>query len=351
MGGDMGLTSSEIWQHLNGLTKPPRSLGRLEELAARLCVIQQTLSPQTSPRGLVIFAGDHGVASSGVTIWPSSVTNLMLVNMCQGTAASTVLARQSQTNVVLVNVGTIDDPITQPPNDVLGIRYRNRRVRPGTRNLADQPALNIEEFRQTWAVGEEEADAASQHGLKVVMAGEMGIGNTTAASCLAMLLADVPLENAVGPGAGANETSLARKRTVVSQAVARAREMWPHDPIAAIASVAGLEIVAMAGFFAEAHRRGLTIILDGAIASSAALIAESQLPGVSKSMIAAHLSSEPAHRAVLEKLGLVAFLDWSMRLGEGTGALLLLPLLDAASAMVSRMATLESFGISPKVQP
>ena len=345
----MGLSSGDIRQHLNGLTKPPGSLGRLEELAARLCDIQQTLSPQTSPRRLVIFAGDHGVASTGVTVWPSTVTNLMLINMCQGGAASTVLARQSGTEMVLVNVGSIDDPITEPPLADSGIRYRSQRVCNGTRNLAIEPALAAEEFWLAWSIGEDEARSAADDRVKIVLAGEMGIGNTTPASCLAMLLADVPLERAVGQGAGANETSLNVKRNAVEQAVNRARTLWNNDPVAAIASVAGLEIVAMAGFFVEAHRRGLTILLDGAVASSAALIAEYQSPGVSRSMIAAHLSTEPAHRAVLEKLNLTPFLDWSLRLGEGTGALLLLPLLDAAAVMVSRMATLESFGISPRV--
>lgn len=346
----MSLSSSDIWQHLNGLTKPPGSLGRLEELAARLCEIQQTLSPQTAPRRLVIFAGDHGVASAGVTVWPAAVTNLMLVNMCQGGAASTVQAAQSGTDVVLVNVGTIEDPITTPPAENTGIRYHSRRVCNGTRNLVVAPALTVEEFRQAWMVGEDEARSAAEAQVKVVIAGEMGIGNTTPASCLAMLLAQVPLAAAVGQGAGATEASLGQKRNAVEQAVTRAREMWDRDPVAAIASVAGLEIVAMAGFFVAAQRHGLTIILDGAVASSAALIAEYQSPGVSRSMIAAHLSTEPAHRAVLEHLKLTPFLDWNMRLGEGTGALLLLPLLDAASAMISRMATLESFGIRPQVK-
>lgn len=345
----MSLTSSDIWQHLNGLTKPPGSLGRLEDLAARLCEIQQSLSPQISPRRLVIFAGDHGVVSSGVSVWPSSVTNLMLINMCQEGAASTVLAAQSGTDVVVVNVGTIDDPITEPPRG--RIRYQSRRVCHGTRNLAVEPAMSVDEFQQAWLIGEDEARSAAADRVKIVLAGEMGIGNTTPASCLAMLLADVPLESAVGQGAGVNDTSLNVKRTVVDQAVGRARALWSQDPIAAIASVAGLEIVAMAGFFAEAPRHGQTILLDGAVASAAALIAEYRLPGVSRSMIAAHLSTEPAHRAVLDKLNLTPFLDWNLRLGEGTGALLLLPLLDAAAVMISRMATLESFGIRPRVNP
>lgn len=345
----MSISLEDIWRHLDGLTKPPRSLGRLEELAARLCWVQQSLSPQTSPRRLVIFTADHGVASAGVTIWPSAVTSVMIRNMCAGGAASTVLARRTGTEAVLVNVGTLDDPVSEPPTIRSEICYRSRRVRAGTRNLAEEPALTVAEFRQAWDVGAAEARAAAGDQMRVVLAGEMGIGNTTSASCLAMLLADVPLLDAVGRGAGADDVTLDRKRHVVGRAVARARVLWNSDPLAAIAAVAGLEIAAMAGFFVEAHAAGMTVILDGSVASAAALIAENQSPGVSRSLIAAHLSTEPAHRAVLERLNLTPLLDWNLRLGEGTGALLLLPLLDAAAAMTSQMATLQSLGITPKV--
>ncbi|MBC7818918.1 MAG: nicotinate-nucleotide--dimethylbenzimidazole phosphoribosyltransferase, partial [Planctomycetaceae bacterium] len=265
----MSISLEDIWRHLDGLTKPPRSLGRLEELAARLCLVQQSLSPQTSPRRLVIFAADHGVASAGVTIWPSAVTSLMIRNICEGGAASTVLARQTGTEAVLVNVGTLDDPISEPPPMNSGICYRSRRVCAGTRNLAEEPALTVDEFRQAWDIGAAEARAAAHDQMRVVLAGEMGIGNTTSASCLAMLLADVPLWEAVGRGAGADDATLSRKRNIVEEAVARARALWNSDPLAAMASVAGLEIAAMAGFFVEASVAGMTVILDGSVASAA----------------------------------------------------------------------------------
>lgn len=347
----MSISEADIWRHLDGLTKPPRSLGRLEELAARLSLIQQTLAPETKPRRLVIFAADHGVTSAGVTIWPSSVTSLMIRNMCTGGAASTVMARQLGASTVLVNMGSLEEPIAEPLSDLGDFRYRSHRVRAGSRNLAAEPALTLDEFEQAYEHGAYESYLAARDQIRVVLAGEMGIGNTTPAACLAMLLADVPLDEAVGRGAGADDATLARKRNVVATAVARARELWRTDAKTAIASIAGLELAAMAGFFVASHLAGHTILLDGAVASAAALIAEHLEPGTSRSMIAAHLSAEPSHRAVLAKLGLTPFLEWNMRLGEGTGALALLPLVDAAAALVSQMRTLASFGIAPTVTP
>jgi nicotinate-nucleotide--dimethylbenzimidazole phosphoribosyltransferase len=343
----VALTLVDIWRHLDGLTKPPRSLGRLEELAARLCQIQQTLAPKTTPRRLVLFAADHGVAAAGVTAWPMSVTGLMVRNMCSGGAASTVLARQAGVDTVLVNVGTIEEPIADP-SPVTALKYRSSRVCAGTRNLAEEPALTCDELHRAWKIGAEEAASAARDGMRLVIAGEMGIGNTTSAACLAMLLADVPLMEAVGRGAGADDATLARKRAVVEQAVLRARAMRSNDPLAAIASVAGLELAAMGGFFAAAQAAGLTILLDGYVASAAALIAQQRSPQAVEAMVAAHLSAEPGHARVLRQLGLSAFLDWNMRLGEGTGALALLPLVDATAAIVGEMATLESFGIQTK---
>jgi nicotinate-nucleotide--dimethylbenzimidazole phosphoribosyltransferase len=348
----MALTREDIWWHLDGLTKPSRSLGRLEELALWLCEVQQTLQPETTPRRLLLFAADHGVVQAGVTAWPASVTGLMIRNMCGGGAASTVFARQFGADVTIYDVGS-NEPQTGVESQP-GIELHDCRVRAGTRNLAEEPALTVEEFRRAWEIGVAAARRAASEDVRVVLVGEMGIGNTTSTACLAMLLADVSLNDAVGRGAGADDETWARKRAVVKHAVERAQGLmlaYPMDDIVApMASVAGLEIVAMAGCFAEAHAKGLTIVLDGAVATAAALIANVQSPGVSGSMIAAHLSAEPSHAAALAKLQLTPFLDWNMRLGEGTGALLLLPLLDAAAAMTKGMATLESFGVPPRTR-
>jgi len=348
------LGSQDIWNHLDSLTKPARSLGRLEELAARLCEVQQTLAPQTTPRRIVLFAGDHGVAGSGVSAWPSEVTRLMVKNIRAGGAASTVLARQTRTDAVLIDVGVLGDVCAdegQLPAERPGVRFRRRRIRAGTRDLALEPALLLDEFEAAIQVGRDEARRAASDGMRVVAAGEMGIGNTTPSACVAMLLADVPLGEAVGRGAGADDAVLDRKRQVVEEAVARVRRQWAREPLVALAAVAGLEIAAMAGFYAEAHAAGLTIVLDGYVAGAAALIAEVLTPGVTGSMVASHLSAEPGHRFVLDRLRLGPFLHWNLRLGEGTGALLLMPLLDAAAAITTQMARLQDLGFSRKIEP
>ena len=333
------LTCEEVQAHLNALTKPSGSLGRLEELAARLCLIQGTLEPAAAPRKLVLFAADHGVVAEGVSAWPSEVTALMIQNIYRGGAASSVLARATSTRLELVDVGS--EASALEPTD----HYLCAKIRPGSRNLAHEPALTREEWQTAVEIGRERARSAVAEGMKVVAAGEMGIGNTTPACCLATLLADLPPESAVGRGAGADDATLRRKKQVVKAAVEVARRELDSDPVAAMARVAGYEIVAMAGFYLAACEAGLTVVLDGLIATAAALVAERLAPGTASSLIAAHRSAEPAHGRMLEFLGLRPMLEWDLRLGEGTGALLLMPMLDAAAALVTEMATFEGAGI------
>jgi nicotinate-nucleotide--dimethylbenzimidazole phosphoribosyltransferase len=336
------LTPEAVQAHLDSLTKPPGSLGRLEDLAARLCRIQQTLKPATRPRRLVLFAADHGVVEEGVTAWGAEVTELMIRNIVGGGAASSVLARATGTDLRLIDVGSFAGKMPE------STAYACRKVRAGTRNLAREPALTADEFRRAVAIGRDEARAAAADGVRVAAAGEMGIGNTTPASCLTALLAGASAEECVGRGAGIGDEGLGRKLAVVSRAVDGARTRLGVDPVGAMASVGGLEIAAIAGFFAEAAEIGLTVVLDGFVATAGALIAERLRAGTATSLIAAHRSAEPGHALALAGLGLVPFLDaWRMRLGEGTGALLLMPLLDAAAAVVAEMATLSDAGIRP----
>jgi nicotinate-nucleotide--dimethylbenzimidazole phosphoribosyltransferase len=331
---------TDIHRHLDSLTKPIGSLGRLEDLAARLCQVQQTVIPRTTPRRVVLFAADHGVVEAGVTAWPSSVTGLMVTNIVAGGAASSVLAAATGSDLRLIDVGVLAPGLPDGPN------YSCRKVRAGSRNLAREPALTIDEFRQAAAIGEAEARAAVEDGMVLVVGGEMGIGNSTSASCLTALLAEISAQEAVGLGAGADGPIVDRKRSVVRDVTAALRPKLASDPEAVIAAVGGLEIAALAGFFRQASVSGLTIVLDGFIATAAALIAERLWPGTSECMIAAHLSAEPGHAAAVGQLGLTPFLDnWGLRLGEGTGALLLLPLLDAAAAIVTGMATFDQAGI------
>ena len=335
------IDSNRAWAHLDSLAKPQRSLGRLEVLAARLASLQNTLKPVVRPRRLVLFAADHGVVASGVSAWPSEVTGLMVHTILSGRATSSALAAAHDCGVRLVDVGVASALPQSPPHF-----YRCARIAPGTGNLALEPAMTVSRFEAAWQVGAEEAQLAVSEGNVVLIAGEMGIGNTTPAACLAALLADVPATLAVGRGAGADDATFQSKLSVVQGAVTRAYPLLETDARAAIAAVAGFEIVAMAGFFANGACLGATLLLDGYVATAAALIAERLQPGAVNSMIAAHLSAEPGHGATLTRLGLEPLLDWNMRLGEGTGALLALPMLDSAVALLRDVAALSDLGVA-----
>lgn len=327
----MTVTPESAWAHVNALAKPLGALGRLEALAVRLAVVQQNLKPVTRPRRIVLFAGDHGVAAGGVTAWPSSVTGAMIRMICEGRASSSALARVQDADLRLVDVGSLSC-IQDPPSF-----FRDARIAAGTADLSREPAMTADAFQAAWRVGEEEAALAHDQGFHVLLAGEMGIGNTTPAACLTVLLAETDATIATGRGAGAKDSMIARKVAIVEAAVERYRTL---ELKVAIAALSGFEIAAMAGYFAQAARQGSTILLDGYVATAAALIAERLHSGTARQMIAAHLSAEPGHRAALDALGLEPLLDWDMRLGEGTGALTALPLLDCAAALMGEVALL-----------
>jgi nicotinate-nucleotide--dimethylbenzimidazole phosphoribosyltransferase len=305
----------------------------LERLAERLAVTQGTLKPRTRPRRLLIFAGDHGVVAEGVGIWPSAVTAAMIGLVAEGRAASSALARACGTDLVLVDVGSL------APRDA-GPVVLDRHVARGSANLAMEPALTAAQFEAAFQVGAEEARRAAADGCRIIAVGELGIGNTTPASCLISLLTGRDPDALVGPGAGATEATLARKRRVVAAAVARVRPRLALDPLAAMAEVGGYEIAALAGAITAAARAGVTVVLDGMVTLAAALIARQLDPGALNTAIAAHAGAEPAHGVALESLGLQGFIDWQLRLGEGTGALLLMPMLDAAAALLTDVAML-----------
>lgn len=334
------IDDTTAWAHLDALAKPHRSLGRLETLAARLATIQGRLDPVVRPRRIVLFAGDHGVVAQGVSAWPSAVTGLMVGTILSGRASSSALAAAQGCDLRLVDVG-----VAMPPPPPYPAFHASAPVATGTADLSQGAAMTRDQFDAAWATGEAEARRAIDDGHVVLIAGEMGIGNTTPAACLTMLLADAPLHLAVGRGAGADDAMLAVKADVVAAAVARSREHLAATPRAAIAAVAGFEIVAMAGYYAAAAAGGATLLLDGYVATAAALVAERIAPGTAKSMIAAHRSAEPGHGVALAALGLEPLLDWDMRLGEGTGALVALPLLDSAAAIMRDVAMLADLGV------
>lgn len=334
----MPLSNHMIRQHLAGLAKPPGSLGRLEDLAFELCRIQQTLLPQSLPRKLVVFGGDHGVICEGVTAWPGEITEIMLDAIAHGKAASSALAKATGTALEVFDVGSFrgNDPKQQGSSAV----RRDFWMLPGSRNLARQPALTVHELEKALLAGQQIAREAASEGFRIVAGGEMGIGNTTSASCITSLVCGAQAELVVGRGAGADDETIARKTQVVTQAVQRAQVHGSDDLMKQLAEVAGVELAALAGFYAESTKLGLVVILDGFIATASALMAEVLWPGSCRNWIAAHCSTEPGHVIALKFLQLEPFLNWQMRLGEGTGALLLMPMLDAACAMLSQMTTI-----------
>ncbi|WP_298675503.1 nicotinate-nucleotide--dimethylbenzimidazole phosphoribosyltransferase [uncultured Sphingomonas sp.] len=333
------IDEDRIWMHLDALAKPRRSLGRLETIAVRLAQTQGRIAPRTRPREIVLFAGDHGCVADGVSAWPSSVTGLMVSAILNGSATSNALAATNDCALRLVDVGVAAPRPAEAP-----AFFRDARIADGTASLAHGAAMEVTQFDAAWKVGEEEADRAADMGAVVLLAGEMGIGNTTPAAALTALLTGISPVDAVGSGAGADANTVTIKQRIVARAVERARALPGDAPRAAIASVAGYEIAAMAGFYAQGARRGATLLLDGYVATAAALIAERLAPGTVQSMIAGHRSAEPGHAASLAHLGLEAILDWGMRLGEGSGALVALPLLDAAAALLGDVARLDAIG-------
>lgn len=322
----------EAQARLDALAKPPGSLGKLERLALRLAATQGRVDPRTRPRRLVIFAGDHGVVADGVGLWPSSVTGAMMRLMREGRSSASALARAAGAEFLLVDAGSLAEGIAPGPG------FLDARVGRGTASLAHGPAMSVGEFDAAWALGARVAAEAAGQGIAVLALGEMGIGNTTAAAALGALLTGEVPEAMVGPGAGGSAESLARKRAVVASAVARS--CAESDIRTAIAGLCGYEIAALAGCIAEGSRQRLTVVLDGLIVGAAALVAQRLSPGALDGAIAAHVGAEPGHARMLATLGLEPFLDWELRLGEGSGAALLLPLLDAAAALLTEVATL-----------
>lgn len=330
---------TRVRMRIDGLCKPPGSLGTIERVAAELCSTQRTLNPQTKPRQATVFAADHGVTAERVSAWPSSVTGAVVEQMQVARTASGVFARSLGCDYEVVDIGLLE------PMSVCHRTGLNRARRRGTGNLRIEPALSEDDFQYAWSVGAERAVAAVDAEMRLLIGGEMGIGNTTPATCLIALLCEVENEHdiagLVGTGAGANDDQLVRKREVVQSAVQRVRSARIEQPEQIGCHVGGLEIAALAGFYASCAEQSRTILVDGLIATAAALLADAIRPGTRRSMLAAHRSTEPAHRVALDRLGLEPIQDLNMCLGEGTGALAALPLVDLAAAMMNEMASLD----------
>lgn len=319
------------------LTKPPGSLGRLEELACWFAGRLRTPIPQLTHTEIFVFAADHGVAARGVSAFPQSVTAQMLSNFATGGAAINVLAELENCRIEVVNVGVAGNP--DLPRSV-----RNESVRPGTRDLFVEAAMTDDELQAALRVGERCASEAIRRGAQLLIAGDMGIANTTAAACLICAFTNARPEQVVGRGTGVDDVGLARKTEVVAGAVSRARAA-SADPRQLFAQLGGLEIAAMAGLYIEAARSGIPVLLDGYISGAAALAAVMLEPAALRWMLASHRSAEGGHTFALQALGLEPLVDLGMRLGEGSGAALTLPIIKAALTLHRNMATFAQAGV------
>jgi nicotinate-nucleotide--dimethylbenzimidazole phosphoribosyltransferase len=321
------------------LAKPPGSLGRLEQIGAQLSAITGRCPPPVpAPVTVAVFAADHGVAGEGVTAWPQEVTAQMVASFCGGGAAINVLARHAGADVIVVDVGVA----TPVPQDAPGLL--RRAVRPGTGNIAAGPAMTLTEARAALDIGAGVATRAVDTGARMLVTGDMGIGNTTASAAMIATFTGLPAAAVTGRGAGADDAVLARKTEVVERACRRVPA--GADPLRVLAELGGREIAALAGFIAAGAASRVPVIVDGVIAAAAALAAVAFVPDIAGYLIAGHLSCEPGAAAALSHLGLEPLLDLGLRLGEGSGAALAIPLVQAAARILGEMATFGSAGVS-----
>jgi len=330
--------------HLDTLTKPPGSLGRLEDLVVTLAGITGTSAPPVRVKAIVVAAADHGVSRHGVSAYPAEVTAQMVANFVTGGAAICVLADRVGAAVTVVDVG-VATPIPAVPAGPRGARLIASPVRAGTADMTTGMAMTRDEAVRAIEVGLAMAAEQVATGVEVLAIGEMGIGNTTAASAIVAVLTGVPVELVVGRGTGLDDAGVARKTGIVRGALAR-HALDPTDPLGVLAAVGGLEIGCLVGVILGAAAARVPVVLDGFITGAAALVATSLAPCVAPRMLAAHRSIEPGHAIVLDRLGLQPLLELDLRLGEGSGAALALGLLDAAVAIRDEMATFASAGIA-----
>ena len=328
----------------NRLTKPPQSLGRLEDIACRIAAIQRTLSPAVDHKMLVVFAADHGVTEEGVSPYPAEVTAQMVANFLRGGAAINALAKTAGAKLVIVDAG-VKSPIPAVDGWNGQMQFIQQPVRKGSRNFAKEPALTMDETATALRLGYDVAMKAKEAGVNLIGIGEMGIGNTTAAAAVTAALTGLPGASVTGRGTGADDQTLARKKSVVEQAL-RLHSPDANDPLRILQTVGGLELAGLAGVCLGAAASRIATVCDGFIATAGAALAVRLCPASADYMFAAHLSAEPGHAALLEILQQKPLLDLNMRLGEGTGAALAMTIIDAAVRAFTEMATFEAAGVS-----
>lgn len=319
---------------IDGKTKPVGALGRIETLAAQVARVQGTLSPRISSCRLTIFAADHELAQEGVSAYPQAVTRQMVLNFLSGGAAANVMARALGVEVLVVDAGVAGEPVVHPA-------LLSRRIGSGTRNAAAEPSMTEAELEEGLAAGER---IGAESPGEAAAFGEMGIGNTSSATLVSAKIAGLALDCLIRRGTGVRGPALAHKLEVLRRAAARTEERL--EARSALIEYGGFEVTMMAGAMIGAALARKVVIVDGFIATAAAIAAAAVRPEVRSALVFAHCSAEAGHRVLLEWLRADPLLSLDMRLGEGTGALLAWPMVKAAAAMLREMASFESAGVS-----
>lgn len=325
-------------EHQNQLTKPPGSLGQLEEVAIQLAACQESITPMIQSPWITVFAADHGVTEEGVSAFPAVVTQEMVKNFSAGGAAITVLAKQLNAEFEVVDVGVFAD-VSPLPNLV------SARVASGSYNFAQQPAMDDVMLSQALEAGKQAVDRAMEHQADLFVAGEMGIGNTSAATAIIAQLCEQNVADLVGRGTGVNDAQLAHKQQVIEAALAKHQALL-NTPYEVLRCVGGLEIAALTAAYLRCAEKGLPAVVDGVIACAAALVAYKVQPDVKAWLFFGHESVEPAQQAVFQTLQVTPLLNLSMRLGEGSGAALAVPVMQLACTLHNEMATFAEAGVS-----
>ena len=331
---------SALQQKINLKTKPLGALGRLEDIALQIGLIQNTLTPQLNKPTMLVFAGDHGIAVSGVSPYPQAVTAQMVLNFLGGGAAINVFAKQNNMTLRVVDAG-VNHQFEAQPNLI------NAKIANGTANFLYEAAMTQAQCEQALTQGVALAKQEIDAGCNVLGFGEMGIANTSSASCLMSVLCGLPIAQCVGRGTGLDDAGLAKKIEILDQAIGH-HALNGQDVMQALATFGGFEIAMMAGAMLGAAQQKTVLLIDGFIATAALLVASKLQPNILQYCVFAHCSDEAGHRQLLDYLGAKPLLDLGLRLGEGTGAALVLPLLQAATNFLNDMASFESAGVSEK---
>ena len=325
----------------NRLTKPPGSLGRLEEISIQLAGMKADPMPEVSRKAVIVMAADHGVALEGVSAFPVEVTKQMVLNFLHGGAAINVLARQAGAATHIVDIGVASDFDPSLPG------LWRRKIAYGTRNMAKEPAMTSAQAEQALACGMEVLAEIAEKGLDVIATGDMGIGNTTSSAAIVAVMAGLPVDKVTGRGTGLDDAGLLRKIQVIQKAIA-VNQPDPNDPMDVLCKVGGLEIAGLAGVMIAAAARRIPVAVDGFISTAAAMIGVGLVPDVRHYLFGAHRSVEIGHQVMHKHLGLTPLLNLNLRLGEGTGAVLAFHLLEAACRLLREMATFDEAGVSDK---